>query len=146
MFRSSDIDIAKIEVLRGNLFHVTIKTGVELDLDATKRLIEATNALLDETTPYRGSIYDISGITYIHEEAREYLASGTKAKGTTVAVALISTSFLGRTVGNMVISFSEDKNYPVRFFESHMSAEHWVRNKLKAAKESGAAGSIGEVA
>jgi hypothetical protein len=44
-------------------------------------------------------MFDISNITYIDQEAREYLASGDDVNGKIVGTALISTSFLGKTIG-----------------------------------------------
>lgn len=145
MCRTSEIDIASIEAFPGNVFYVTIKTGAEIDQDGAKRLVDATNSMMDESISFRGAIYDISGITYMNEDARNYFSSSENVKGTTVAVALISTSFLGRTIGNLFLSMADQPDFPIQFFDSPIRAEHWVRHNLRLART--ASGSdISEVA
>lgn len=134
-YKESQIDIATIEMLPGNIFHVMIKTGAEIDLQAAKRLVHATNQMLDDTTPLRAGIYDISKITYIHEEAREYLASGLDVKGQVVGVALMSSTYLGKMIGNLFLSLTGEKPFPIQYFESPIRAEHWIRTKMREAKE-----------
>ena len=133
--KTSEIDTAYIEKYPGNVFHVTVKPGTELTLEAAKRLIRATNQMLDDTTNYRGGVYDLSKIAYIHPDAREYLAEGSEIQGTVVGVALLSNSFLGKMVGNLFISLGSPSNFPVKYFESPIRAEFWVRQQISKAKE-----------
>lgn len=132
----STIDIAEIERFDGNLFHVTIRKGAEIDLEAAKRLVNATNSMLDLSKPNRGGIYDLSKIAYIHEEARQYLSSGTDVIGHVVGVALISTTFLGKVIGNLFITLGSPRRFDVRFFDNPMRAEHWLRTNLNASEPS----------
>ena len=131
----SEIDIAVIEKYPGNVFHVTIKSGTEVTLEAAERLIRTTNEMLDNSTSFRGGIYDISKITYIHQDARAYLAEGQNIKGKVVGVALLSSTFLGKTIGNLLISLGSPKKFPVKYFDSPIRAEHWVRTKMLEAKQ-----------
>jgi len=131
--KTSQTDIATIEKLPGNIFNVTVKTGAELTLEAAKRLMHATNELMEDDSPFRGGVYDVSKITYIHADAREYLASGGDIKGTVVGVALISHTYLGKIMGNLFLTLTGSKAFPIQYFESPIRAEHWVRTKLREA-------------
>lgn len=133
--KTSEIDTAYIEKYPGNVFHVTIKPGTEVTLESARRLINATNQMLDDTTTFRGGVYDLSRIAYIHPDAREYLAEGNDIQGTVAGVALLSNSFLGKMVGNLFISLGSPNKFPVKYFESPIRAEFWIRQQICKAKE-----------
>jgi hypothetical protein len=78
-------------------------------------------------------MFDISNITYIDQEAREYLASGDDVNGKIVGTALISTSFLGKTIGNMFLSLGNSSIYPTKYFDSPIRAIHWLRSLMREA-------------
>jgi len=128
----STIDIAEIERFEGNLFHVVVRKGAEIDLEAAKRLVRTTNSMLDLSCPIRGGVYDLTRIAYIHDEARQYFASGADIVGTVVGVALISDSFLGKMIGNLFITLGAPRKYEVQFFDNPIRAEHWLRSKMSA--------------
>jgi hypothetical protein len=133
LYKRSEIETAVVEKLPGNIFHVSVKDGAEIDLIEAKRLIHLTNSMLEPDFELRGGIYDLSKITYIHEEARDYFSEGSEIEGTVVGVAIISNSFLGRVIGNLFINLIGKQNFPIQFFESPMRAEHWVRSKMESA-------------
>ncbi len=133
--KTSEIDTAYIEKYPGNVFHVTVKPGMEVTLEAAKRLIHATNQMLDKTSNFRGGVYDLSKIAYIHPDAREYLAEGNEIEGTVVGVALLSNSFLGKMVGNLFITLGSPNKFPVKYFESPIRAEFWIRQQISKAKK-----------
>ena len=135
MYKKNHIGIAEIEMLPGNIFHVEITHGAEVTLEGAKRLIRATNQMLEPENPFRGGIYDLTKITYVNGDAREYLTSGEDVEGIVVAVAMISNSFLGKAVGNLVLSLSNTTPFPIRFFESPIRAEHWVRLQFDEARK-----------
>lgn len=118
-------------MLPGNIFLVSLKPGALIDLEEAKDWIKATNALLDLDHPYRGGIYDISLISKITDAARDYLSSGEDVVGTVVGVGIVSNSTLGRTLGNMYMEQGPARPFPVRFFESPISAEHWIRTQIR---------------
>jgi len=68
--------MADIMVLPRSFSHVTIIKGAEVNLNSTKRLTQTLETLSHQDIPYRAGIFDISNITHIDREAREYLASG----------------------------------------------------------------------
>lgn len=134
MCKTSETSVVKIELLSGNVFHITVKENAVIGLDAAKQLIQATNEMLDDENPFRGGVYDISNINRIDDDARNYLAKNTDVKGTVIGVALISSTFLGKMVGNLFITLSGAKKFPVQFFDSPIRAERWIRQALKEAK------------
>jgi hypothetical protein len=136
MYRNGTTEIAEIEILEGNIILLRSYKGVVIDLVAAKRLVTAIEALVDTATQYSSCIFDISGIVYVDQEARAYFESGTDFKGQVVGVALISDSFLGRNIGNLFLDMNPNLSYPVRWFESSIRAEHWLRQNLKNAKNS----------
>ena len=91
---------------------------------------------MDDTDVFRAGIIDISGITFIDASAREYIVSGEGTHGITVGIALLSTSFLGRTIGNLFLSLtSGQQTFPVKYFDSPIRAEHWIRTLLREARQ-----------
>lgn len=135
MYKRSETEIAIIEKLPGNIFNVTVKHGAEVDLESARRLILVTNQMMEPGLELRGGIYDLTQITYINDEARNYFADGTEIKGQVVGVAIISSSFLGKVMGNMFITINPPRKYRVKFFDSPIRAEHWVRQQMTIARK-----------
>lgn len=131
MYKSSQTGIADIEILPGNIMNVTIRKGAEVTIDNARRMVKHINGMLDPEIELRAGIFDISNVTYINEEAREYLVSGEDTTGTTVALAMISSSMLGRLIGNLFLTLTDQGPIPVKFFESPIRAEHWVRTCVR---------------
>lgn len=86
--------------------------------------------MLDQKHGNRGGVYDLSRIAYVHDDARQYLASGADVIGNVVGVALISTTFLGKMISNLFITLGAPRKFEVRFFENPIRAEHWLRSKM----------------
>lgn len=136
MYKSSDIGIATVEILPGNVIHLSVKNGVVVNLESAKQIVRAIDNLLDKSIPIRAGIVELSGIVYIEEDAREYFASGEGTTGDTVGIALVSDSILGRTIGNMFITLHPKTKFPVKFFNSPIRAEHWIRGLIRSYNES----------
>jgi len=134
MHKESHIQIADIEIFSGNLLYFTATKAAEVNLESAKRLIKAANEICDPSIPYRGCVCDMSQLTYLQSDARNYLASGADVNGAVAAVALISSSFLGKLMGNLFISLGNPQVFPVKFFDSPIRAEHWVRTKMNELK------------
>lgn len=136
MYKSSDIGIATVEILPGNVIHLSVKNGVVVNLESAKQIVRAIDNLLDKSIPIRAGIVELSGIVYIEEDAREYFASGEDTTGDTVGIALVSDSTLGRTIGNMFITLHPKTKFPVKFFNSPIRAEYWIRGLIRSYNES----------
>ncbi|MCF8462035.1 MAG: hypothetical protein K9G46_15040 [Flavobacteriales bacterium] len=135
MNRSGITDIAEIIILPGNISHVTLLKGAEVDLNSAKRLVQTLESLSDHNIPYRAGMFDISNVTYINQDARDFLNSGEGVNGKIVASALISTSFLGKTIGNLFLSMSDSTTHPTKYFDSPIRAEHWLRTLMRETME-----------
>jgi len=135
VYKESHIQIADIEIFSGNLLYFTATKDAEVNLESAKRLIRAANEIRDSSIPYRGCVCDMSQLSHMHRDARSYLASGEDVEGAVAAVALISSSLIGRVIGNLFISLGNPQIFPVKFFDSPISAEHWVRTKMNEVKD-----------
>jgi hypothetical protein len=131
MYKSSDIGVATVDILPGNIIHLMAKKGVVVKLEDAQRIVKSIDDLLDKSIEIRAGIFEISGVVYIEEEAREYFAKGEDTTGHTVGIALVSDSFLGRTVGNMFVTLHPKTKFPVKFFENAIRAEHWIRGLIR---------------
>ena len=131
MTNYSETSAFSIQILPNNIFHVTIKEGAVVDMNAAAQLVEATNNMLDCSIPFRAGIYDISKVKSVTDDARNYLSTTSDIKGTVVGTALISSTFIGRMVGNLFITLSGTSKFPIQFFDSPMGAEHWIQTRLE---------------
>jgi len=136
MYKCSDIGIATVEILPGNVIYLSVKSGVVVNLELAKQVVHAIDNLIDKSISVRAGIFELSGLVYIEEDAREYFASGEDTTGNTVGIALVSDSLLGRTIGNMFITLHPKTKFPVKFFDSPMRAEHWIRGLIRSYNES----------
>ena len=135
MNTSGITDIAEIVVLPGNISHITARKGAEVSLESARRLIKTLEQLSNQDIPYRAGMFDLTNITYINQEARDYLTSGDDTGGQIVGAAIISTSFLGKTIGNMFLSLGNPSFCPIKYFDSPIRAEHWLRTLMREAME-----------
>ena len=135
MDRSGITDIAEIIILPGNICHVTMLKGAEVDIQSAKRLVQTIEKLADHNIPYRAGMFDLSNVTYIDQDARDHFNSGDGVNGKIVGNALISTSFLGKTIGNLYLSLSQSQLYPIKYFDSPIRAEHWLRTLMRECME-----------
>ena len=130
MYKSSETNTTYIEMLPGNIFLVSLKPNSVIDLEEAKAWIRTTNSLLDTDSMLRAGMYDISLISKVTPEAQDYLRSGQDVIGTVVGVAIISSSAMGRMVGNMFLELGPARVFPIKFFDSPIRGEHWIRNLL----------------
>ena len=122
--------IAELKSLSGNIITVTVRPGAEIDMDAARELTALAEVMLNTEIPYSGFIFDLSGITYIYDQARDHLANGDGLKGKTVGIGLISHSSIGKMNCNLFVILGRRAGFPVKVFESAAKAEHWLRNRM----------------
>lgn len=125
-----------VEVLPGNIVHLTAKTGVVVNLESAIQIVRSIDSLVDKSIPFQAGIFELSGVVYVEEDAREYFTSGKGTTGLTIGVALMADSFLGRTVGNMFVNLHPNCKFPIKFFDSPIRAEHWIRGLVRDYNES----------
>lgn len=44
---------------------------------------------------------------------------------------------MGRMVGNMFLELGPTRVFPIKFFDSPIRGEHWIRNLLREARQQG---------
>ena len=135
MLKSSEIDVAWIDVLPGNIIQVTAKSGVVINLDTAKRITSSVSELIDHSIETSAALFEISGVVYMEEDAREYFANDIDEFGITVGLALVSVTYLGKFVGNQFTTLHSKTKFPIKYFDSPMRAEHWIRTLIKNHNE-----------
>jgi len=104
MINKAITDIAEIEVLPGNIYHITFLKDTKITLQSAKQLVLTIEELADQNLPYRAGMFDISSVVNLNKEAREYFSKSEDTSGRITAIALISTSNIGQG-GRKTFSF-----------------------------------------
>lgn len=100
--------------------------GVEIDVEKAEiyhNLVEH----LTKNEPHC-TVIDLSGISGITPEARKKLQQQSSEWGKTIAVALVSSTFTSRVIGNFFLSINKP-SYPVRIFSNQIDAHQWALNE-----------------
>jgi hypothetical protein len=124
MYRTVQISIGELSLVEDGLIYVKVFTNAEVTLDIAKEY-HSVVAYLCEERPH-STVLDISGVTYVSKDAREWLQEHSSQWGKTVSAALITNSFTSKAIGNLVLTLSKP-SFPVRLFESRDLAEQWAR-------------------
>ncbi len=133
MYKISQTDKASIELFSDNIFNISVSAGAEIDLEDAKRLMRAINSVLLSDGDVRAGVIDLSKITSINEDARNYLLSGACFQNNLAAIALTSTSLLGKSISDLALTFQNQITFPILYFDSPIRANHWVRAQLQSA-------------
>ncbi|MCF8258124.1 MAG: hypothetical protein K9J06_11240 [Flavobacteriales bacterium] len=128
MKRTIQTSIGEVSLLEHGLIYTRAFKNTEVGLSAAQEYHEAV-AYLCEDGPHC-SILDISGVTYLSKEAREWMSETSSVWGRTISAAIIADSFTAKTIGNLFIKLSRP-SYPVRIFEDFDSAEIWAKKNFK---------------
>jgi len=124
MHRTIQIRAGEVSLVEDGLIYGKAFSNAEVDLDIAKEYYSVV-AYLCEERPH-STVLDISGVSYLSKEAREWLQQQSSQWGKTVSAALITNSFVSKAIGNLFIRLSKP-SFPVRLFESRESAEQWAR-------------------
>lgn len=81
------------------------------------------------------SVIDITGISGLDKDAREYMVDTCNEWGTTAAVAFVSNSVVSRIIGNLFLTVST-LNYPVKIFKDSSKAHSWAKVKYQERYQS----------
>lgn len=100
--------------------------GVEIDVEKA----EIYHSLVEHLTNNEPhcTVIDLSGISGITPEARKKLQEQSSEWGNTIAVALVSSTFTSRVIGNFFLSVNKP-TYPVRIFSNQIDAHQWALNE-----------------
>ena len=120
-----EIDCAKMWMAEDGVCCITISPNIEITIEDAEQILAAQIKLTGGNhTPV---LVDIRQLKSATREARTFGAS--KAQ-TTLALALLVASPVGRMVGNIFISFSRPP-FPTRLFTSEDDAHAWLKRFIE---------------
>ena len=126
MKRTVRSDFGEVSIRRIGVVHAKVLHGVEIDLEKAKTYHSLVEYLTKSEK--HSTVIDLSGISGITPEAREYLQKTSSDWGKTVAVALVTNTFTARILANFFLSVNKP-SYPVKVFTDALDAQHWARNE-----------------
>ena len=126
MKRTVRSEIGEVTVRETSLVYSKAFSGVEIGLKEAKDYLSMVEYLTQNKSHI--SVIDISGIKYISNEARNFLASNSSKWGKTVGVALIVNSFTARMVSNFFLTVNKP-SYPIKVFSDTLLAQQWANNE-----------------
>jgi hypothetical protein len=104
------------------IFYGVYAEGVEIDLDAAKRLVsERVQMMGDKSYP---CLVDIRGLKSMTKEARIYMAD--EGAGQMIAAAMITGNPFTRTFAHLFLTLNKPK-VPIRLFGSMEDGRDWLR-------------------
>lgn len=124
MHRTIQIGIGEVSLVEDGLIYCKVFTNAEVSLEVAQEYHTAVAYLCEEKA--HSIVLDISGITFVAKEAREWLQQQSSHWGITVSAALIANTFDSKTIGTMFLRLSKP-SFPVRIFKSREMAEQWSR-------------------
>ena len=86
--------------------------------------------MIDHDIVICAGLFEISGVVYMEEDARDYFAEGIDGIGITTGLALVSVTYLGRFVGTQFMTLHPKTKFPIKYFDSPIRAEHWIRTLI----------------
>ena len=126
MKRTVRSDFGEVSIRRIGVVHAQVLHGVEIDFEKAKTYHSLVEYLTKSEK--HSTVIDLSGISGITPEAREYLQKTSSDWGKTVAVALVTNTFTARILANFFLSVNKP-SYPVKVFTDALDAQHWARNE-----------------
>lgn len=134
MFKQEQLEFAKIELLRQELFYIKLGNRVTLELDMAKTMIGACNQMLTSEGSFCGYIIDMSGAAFVTEDARNFITEVNTHRGKVEALALVSNNHLGNIISTLMISFAGTDTFPMQLFKQTSEAEDWLYQLISLAK------------
>lgn len=126
MKRTVRSDFGEVSIRRVGVVHAKVLHGVEIDLEKA----QVYHSLVKHLTKSEkhSTVIDLTGISGITPEAREYLQKTSSEWGQTVAVALVTNTFTARILANFFLSVNKP-SYPVKIFTSNLDAQYWAKSE-----------------
>ncbi len=124
MYRKVRIALGEVSLLEDGLVYAKAFPNVEVGLAEAQEYYQLV-AYITEERPH-STILDISGLTYLAKDAREWLRDQSSEWGLTVSAAILTNSYTSKAIGNLFIRLSKP-SFPVRMFDSMDDAERWAR-------------------
>lgn len=119
-------DFGEVSVREAGIIHARVFSGMEIGLTRAKDYTALMKYL--SKNQCHVSVIDITGISSITPQARQFLQDFSNEWQKTTAVALISNTFTARMVSNFFLSVNRP-NYPVKVFTDSLLAHQWAKNE-----------------
>ncbi len=116
--------VAEITIRQDGLLYARAFPNAKIGLKQAKEYYAMVQHLTG--SKIHALVINISDVSEITKDAREYLAKESSDLGNTAAVALISKSTVGKMIGNIFIAVTKP-NYPVQIFNNFLEAHHWAQ-------------------
>lgn len=126
MKRTVRSDFGEVSIRHQGVVHAKVIHGVEINLEKA----EVYHSLVEYLTKseMHCTVIDLTGISGITPEARNFLQHKSSDWGKTVAVALVTNTFTARVLANFFLSVNKP-SYPVKVFTDSLDAQHWAKNE-----------------
>lgn len=120
-------DFCEVTVREPGIVLARVLHEVEIDLEKA----DIHHSLIEHLTKgeFHCTVIDLNGISGVTVEARKRLQEASSSWGKTIAVALVSESFVTKTIANFFLTVNRPA-YPVRVFTDTSEAQTWARNQL----------------
>lgn len=128
MKRTIRIAAGEVTLLENGLIIAKVNPDAEVNLPLAMEYHDIVRYVSEEQP--HATVVDISGLTYISKEAREWLKDTSSEWGKTVSVAMITNSYTSKIIGNLFLSVSRP-SYPVRLFTSLEAATEWSKDNYR---------------
>ncbi|QDH81230.1 STAS/SEC14 domain-containing protein [Echinicola soli] len=112
----------EFRLLQNGIIHTRILPNLSLTLDDGRENLTAVSTITGNKPAYL--MVDISKVKGISSECRDLFCSKDAAK-VQHAVGMVSTSSMGRMIGNFFLGFNRPP-FPIRIFADHSEALSWL--------------------
>ncbi len=116
-------DFGEVSIRQEGVVHAKVLYGIEINLEKAKTYHALVQYLTKDTA--HSTVIDLSGVSAISPEAREFLQNKSSQWGKTIAVALVTSTFTARVIGNFFLTINKP-SYPVKIFTDPLIAQHWA--------------------
>lgn len=126
--RTLRLEVGEISLREQGMITARVFPNGKITLSDAKDFFHTIEVLTDKDI--HASVIDITGISGLDKDAREYMVDTCNEWGTTAGVAFVSNSVLSRIIGNLFLTVST-LNYPVKIFKDSSKAHSWAKARYE---------------
>lgn len=126
--RTLRLDVGEISLREEGMIAARVFPNGKITLSDAKDFFHTIEVLTNKDI--HASVIDITGISGLDKDAREYMVDTCNDWGTTAAVAFVSNSVVSRVIGNLFLTVSQ-LNYPVKIFKDSSKAHSWAKDRYQ---------------
>ncbi|MBI1288031.1 MAG: hypothetical protein GC178_10705 [Flavobacteriales bacterium] len=127
MKRTVRSSIGEVSVREDGIILGKVFAGSEINLDDAKDFYSLIEYLSDNKP--HCTIMDLTGISYMSAEARAYIQERSSELAKTIAVAIVTSSFTSKMIGNFFLT-SNKPSFPIKLFSEMLLAHQWAKSEL----------------